>query len=472
MDTQQGLHDDNQTPPLGPQVGDVIFPYRLVRLLGEGSAGRVYEVEHVKIGRRAAMKVLAPDHANRPGAVRRLFQEAKAVNRINHPHIVDVTDLIEASGPTGVNAIVMELLEGQSLAQAMLAQPHMPAQRILAILSQVAGALAAAHGAYFIHRDLKPENIFLVRRGHQTDVVKVLDFGLAKSFGSSEAKSSQGSYHTVEGTFVGTPAYTSPEQASAKTVDHRTDIYSLGVILYELLAGRLPFEGRNFGEFLVKHLTLPVPIIALSKLATPLERTLALVAYKCLEKSPADRYGSAADVKDVLDRLARGETVEVQVRLPTRANAFPKSRGAWINALLGIGGPLVVAVLLMALWPEKPEPPPTRPAAPSTVVFGFESEPMGAEVRLAGNSALLGLTPFRQEFQRDGRKHRFEMRLTGHATETFELEASVDTTANRRLSKLLPPPPELPPPLRAAAVKPGPKPKPRRSAYTVDPFSP
>ena len=162
------------------QPGDVVGSYRVLRLIGEGAVGRVFEVEHVKIGRRAAMKVLA-EHALRPLAVRRLFSEAQAVNRINHPHIVEITDVVDAEQPGGASGVVMELLEGQSLAQMMIREGPVPPERFIPILIQVADALSAAHAAGFVHRDLKPENIFLTQRHGQADYVKLLDFGLAKS---------------------------------------------------------------------------------------------------------------------------------------------------------------------------------------------------------------------------------------------------------------------------------------------------
>src|SRR5262245_56337934 len=139
--------DSGLTEFPAPRVGDRLGSYRLVKLLGEGATGRVFEVEHLTIGRRAAMKILAPEHAARPGAVRRLFSEAEAVNHINHPHIVEITDLIEAGHPGGANGIVMELLEGQSLAQLLLDEIRVPIERFLPILAQVADALAAAHAA-------------------------------------------------------------------------------------------------------------------------------------------------------------------------------------------------------------------------------------------------------------------------------------------------------------------------------------
>src|SRR5215831_2370847 len=208
-----------------PRVGHKIGPYRLVKLLGQGTSGRVFEVEHVKIGRRAAMKTLTGDRANNPAALKRLFTEALAVNRISNPHIVEVTDIVEKGehhlvqngresvSSLHVNALVMELLEGQWLQQAMVGEGPMSPERFLPILAQVAEALAAAHAAGFIHRDLKPDNIFLADRGGRPDFVKLLDFGLTKVIGGHPAVGGAGTpvsiqgQATLDGTFVGTPAY-------------------------------------------------------------------------------------------------------------------------------------------------------------------------------------------------------------------------------------------------------------------------
>lgn len=430
-----------------PRQGDRVGSYRLVRLIGEGATGRVYEVEHLTIGRRAAMKMIAPEAAARPGAVKRLFSEAQAVNKISHPHIVEVTDLVEADRPGGVNAIVMELLEGQSLAQAMQQGP-MPPERFLPILSQVADALAAAHAARFVHRDLKPDNVFLTTLNGQPDYVKLLDFGLAKTIRetltSIETSAVQAitpplsadgpvrgrrTHLTAEGTFVGTPAYASPEQAAGKPIDHRTDIYSLGVILYELLCGRLPFDGRNFGEYLVKHLTQPPPPAPAEVLRTARGRTLDLVARRCLAKTPAERFDSAAELKDIFDRLGRGESSVPGLRAPLslRATALlhgPPRRIAIASALAG-----GAALALLVLWPARsgrksaaraPAAAPARkpdvvPLIPEkTVVVRFESDPPGAETRQVGSDELLGLTPFRKVESAAGAEVEYEMRLPGH----------------------------------------------------------
>ena len=302
---------------LEPAVGDRIDSYRLVRLIGAGATGRVFEVEHERIGRKAAMKTLAASHATHPGAIKRLFTEALAVNRINHPHIVEVTDLVEAGVhepgtpwpngvvPPRVNAIVMELLEGQSLAQAMSHGPLEPG-RFLGVMAQVCRALAGAHAAGFVHRDLKPDNIFLVDRGRDEEFVKLLDFGLTKAFGPDRQLTETTGAGTLDGFFVGTPAYVSPEQASGRGIDHRTDIYAVGVILYELICGRLPFAGPSVNEYLIQHVTVPAPSLPPDVRATRLGATLDAIVQRCLQKDPAGRFPSAERLARLLQELARG----------------------------------------------------------------------------------------------------------------------------------------------------------------------
>jgi serine/threonine-protein kinase len=429
------------------RVGDVVGSYRLIRLIGEGSAGRVFEVEHDKIGRRAAMKILSPEHALRPAAIRRLLAEAQAVNRINHPHIVEITDVLEGGIQGAVTAVVMELLEGKSLAQLMIAEGRLPPSRFVPILAQVADALAAAHGAGFVHRDLKPENIFLTAREGRHDYVKLLDFGIAKSLTPQVpppaiAGMMGGRAHqTLEGTFLGTPAYASPEQASGKGVDHRTDIYALGVILYELLCGRLPFEGNSMGDYLVKHVTLPPPPAPPEAVSTPLGLALDELCQRCLEKDPGSRFRSAAEVRDILDRVLEEDVTIERVRPARRRRAL----------LFGAGGvaALAVAIALVASRGSPGAPrsaPPVEPrvAAPgppvvvapaARVVLSFQSDPPGAETRRAGSRELLGVTPFVEVFPA-GEEVEFEMRKAGYEPARFRVALVSDATVGGPLHKL------------------------------------
>jgi tRNA A-37 threonylcarbamoyl transferase component Bud32 len=420
------------------RVGQRVGSYRLVRLIGEGATGRVFEVEHLTIGRRAAMKILAPDHAARPGAIRRLFSEAKAVSTIRNPHIVEVTDLIEADGAAGVNAIVMELLEGRSLAQANVDAGGMPPQRFVPILAQIADGLAAAHEARLVHRDLKPENVFLTARGGHVDHVKLLDFGLAKTVthspGDEELVRPARMRTTAEAVFVGTPAYASPEQAAGKALDRRTDIYSLGVILYELLCGRLPFEGRNFGEFVVKHLTQQPPPAPPEVLDTPLGRVLDGVARRCLAKNPAHRFGSAAELRDLFERLGTGETElpGVIATVPAGPGAAHPRRWATAAALVGVAmvaaGGMYLRARARRPVPSAPAPAPgpriarspepepvPQPAPLARVELTFVSDPRGAEVREVATGELLGKTPLQRAEPAIGTVVEYHLTLPGYA---------------------------------------------------------
>jgi serine/threonine-protein kinase len=285
-------------------IGAKIGPYRLVRQLGEGTTSRVFEVEHERIGRRAAMKI-AHVEAALPGITNRLFAEAQAVNLINHPHVVDITDIVVPSEACPATALVMELLEGTSLADVVAKRAALPPARLLPIMAQVCDGLAAVHAAGFVHRDLKPENVFLVDRAGTSDFVKLLDFGLVKALrrdlGSARA--------TREGTFMGSPAYMAPEQAQGKSVDHRADIYAVGIMLYELVTGRLPFEAESIGDVLAKQITAPAPRLHADLLATEMGMALDAIIQACLAKDREARVLTAAQLAEMFRKLAAGQRV-------------------------------------------------------------------------------------------------------------------------------------------------------------------
>jgi len=462
---------------LEPAVGDRIDAYRLVRLIGSGSTGRVFEVEHERIGRRAAMKTLAASHATHPGAIRRLFTEALAVNRINHPHIVEVTDLVEngvhdplvprpgGALPPRVNAIVMELLEGQSLAQAIAEHGPLEPGRFLGILAQVCRALAAAHAAGFVHRDLKPDNIFLVDRGRDEDFVKLLDFGLTKAFGDQRLLTQTPAAATMDGFFVGTPAYVSPEQASGRPIDHGTDVYAVGVILYELICGRLPFEGPSVNEFLIQHVTVPAPSLPPDVRATKLGATLDAIVQRCLEKDPAGRFPSAERLARLFQELARGGEIAFTgigsyladhrrtARARDRDEALRAGLGLGLGLLLALGAgaglshlrrkeraPVVVSA--PALTSPHVDAPPPAPPVPADVTLLFESDPAGAEVRMVhadtGAAEALGTTPFRRTIARSADEITFEIHLEGYRTMRVPTPATTDRTINVSLNRLAP----------------------------------
>ncbi len=235
-------------------VGQTIGNYMLTAKLGEGGMGVVYLAEHPVIGRKVAMKAIHPELLRNPEVVSRFVTEAKSVNQIGNEHIVDIHDF--GTTPDGEFYFIMEFLQGEALVDRMKRAAPLDLGRALAIAAQVADALGASHHHGIIHRDLKPENIFLITKGHAVDFVKVLDFGLAKlTLGDDKV-----SHKTRTGSVMGTPYYMAPEQCEGKAnIDHRADIYSLGVILFEMLTGKVPFGGEGYGEIIVKHITAAVP---------------------------------------------------------------------------------------------------------------------------------------------------------------------------------------------------------------------
>jgi serine/threonine protein kinase len=265
-------------------IGQTVGNYQVTQKLGEGGMGSVYLAEHPQIGKKVALKVLHAEFSSNQDVVSRFFNEARAVNDIGHPNIVDIVDygVIETTGQPMVY-FIMEFLGGRSLAHLIRSEAPLPPERAFTIASQVADALAASHRKNIVHRDLKPDNIMLVQRGRDADFVKLLDFGIAKLTGDQH-----GSSRTRTGIVMGTPAYMSPEQCEGRgSVDLRTDIYALGIVLYEMLTGRVPFVGEGYGEILVQHLTQPpAPPSTFRGLAPQIE----LVVLKALEKRPDLRY--------------------------------------------------------------------------------------------------------------------------------------------------------------------------------------
>ncbi len=212
--------------------------YKILNVIGQGGMGVIFRAEHIKIGRKLAIKVLHPAHITDDEAVVRFQREAVAAGGLGHPNIIEIID----SGKTdsGLPYIVMEYLEGRDLSQILEKEAILPYDIIVPILIPVCEALEVAHAAGIVHRDIKPENILISRFGKGKLIVKVLDFGIAKIMESRDKKSGA---ITKTGFVAGTPHYMSPEQVMGEKVDHRTDIYSVGVIMYQAVVGRVPFEG-------------------------------------------------------------------------------------------------------------------------------------------------------------------------------------------------------------------------------------
>ncbi len=319
--------------------------YRVEKVLGEGGMGVVYLVTHVALGKRMALKVLHGEGARDETTVARFVQEAQASSAIGHPNIVDVIDFGRLAD--GAAYFVMELLEGESLTDR-IKRGAIPLEQTIAIAEQIASALAAAHARGIVHRDLKPDNVQLVRRGAE-EAVKVLDFGIAKVGGAS-------SKLTKTGMIFGTPHYMSPEQAAGQSVDARTDVYALGVILFEMATGTVPFDGDTFMGILSKHMFEPPPRPTNVLASThPLEP----VILRALAKKPEDRYASMdallADLRVVREG---GEVADTSgpIRPPSGFGApLPATEPAptsWRTPMmfLGVLGALLVTGIGVGLY--------------------------------------------------------------------------------------------------------------------------
>jgi serine/threonine-protein kinase len=285
------------------EPGDLIEgKYRIIRQIGEGGMGAVFEGEALRIHRRIAVKVLFP-HAGSGDELAKRFQlEAQAAGRIGSSHIVEVIDL--GVLPSGSHFMVMELLDGESLRQRIQGRGRLRPEEIYPIALQLLEGLAAAHNAGILHRDLKPDNVFLVRKP-DGDFVKLLDFGISKFGAGRGPGTSQEMSLTRTGTLLGTPYYMSPEQASGgKQVDHRADIYAVGVILYEALTGAVPFQADTFNELIFK-IVLEQPRSALSVVPNADPYFVQLVE-RAMARDPNQRFQSAEELRAALVQWASG----------------------------------------------------------------------------------------------------------------------------------------------------------------------
>ncbi|WP_240806843.1 serine/threonine-protein kinase [Polyangium spumosum] len=290
--------------PQDPNIGRDILggQFQILQKIGSGGMGSVYKAAQPAMNRMVAVKILHPKLANRKDLVSRFRREARAMSHLTHPNTVKV--LLYGELEDGSLYIVMEYLEGKNLNQIVRKEGPMSLDRAIPVLIQVCGALQEAHSQGIVHRDLKPENIFLSTNGGLRDFPKVLDFGLAKV---TERELRPGSVMlTQEGMVFGTPEFMSPEQAQGKPLDARSDIYSLAVILYEMLTGKLPFDARTPMEFIQHHVTKPPLALETRVAGKTFPPGLGAVIAKALEKRPEDRYTTAADFADALKPYAPG----------------------------------------------------------------------------------------------------------------------------------------------------------------------
>jgi serine/threonine protein kinase len=300
--------------------------------IGAGGMGEVYRATDTKLARDIALKVLPPDMASDPGRLARFQREARAVAALNHPNVVTVYSVEESDG---VHFITMELIEGQTL-DRLISANGLPVDRIIEIARSIAEALAAAHEKGIVHRDLKPANVMVTSEGR----VKVLDFGLAKDIGAEAANDATliSAGRTQGGMVMGTPAYMSPEQVSGRPLDHRSDIFSFGVVLHEMATGRRPFEGSSSAELVSSILRDTPPTVTDARPELPSD--IARVIRRCLEKDPRHRVQTARDVSNEFRDLMRTSTRPAPVSTSTAhatvaadSGASRADEGFWVAVL-------------------------------------------------------------------------------------------------------------------------------------------
>jgi len=367
-----------------PLAGQWIGPYQIVAALGEGGMGEVYLAEDVRLGRRIALKLLPAYLGKDEDRLRRFAQEARAASALNHPNVCVIYEVGETEG--GRHYIAMEYVDGETLRQVMTGR-RMGLDEILGVAAQVVSGLAAAHQAGVVHRDVKPENIMLRRDGY----VKVLDFGLAKLTGQPTTGVEAPRVNTDAGMVMGTGKYMSPEQARGLAVDARTDVWSLGVALYEMVTGHAPFEGATTSDLIVSILEREPPPLA--QLCPDASAELQRIITKALNKDREKRYQTAKDLLSDLQSLKRELEVKAQqehspqagsrgrgsLRTGMTTNAAARRPRRRANRLVP---PAAAAILLVgiAVWSYMPRPslerstiPKSEPPFPPVKVVPFTS---------------------------------------------------------------------------------------------------
>jgi serine/threonine protein kinase len=327
------------SPPVDPLVGQVLLgQFRIDEPIGSGGMGVVYRARQLAAGRDVAIKVVQPELAASPEAFRRFEREARICGSLDHPNVVRA--FLSGQLPDGSLYLVMELLQGRTLADLLRVEPVIALPRAVHILTQIADGIGAAHERNIVHRDVKPENVFLVTKSRDPDTVKVLDFGIARTFDRDEGL-------TVAGLVLGTALYISPEAAAGSATDPRSDVYSLGVLAYRVLAGVMPFDASSPAQLLLKHLHQPAPPLVAQRGGPAIPQPLVDVVMRALSKTPSERWEDANDFAQALRDAALEAGIEWRrprtgaFRVPTQSSsvdtrALPRGAGA-VGAVDDVG---------------------------------------------------------------------------------------------------------------------------------------
>jgi len=436
-------------------VGETVGSFRVLQKIGEGGMGAVYLAEHPLIGKRVAIKMLLPELSQNQDVVNRFFNEARAATQLKHPGLIEVFDFGHHS--SGSAFIVMEFLDGESLAAKLRQDRFLSLDFLLDLVRQIAIALSEAHKKGIVHRDLKPDNVFLVPDPERNFGVraKVLDFGIAKL-----ANDSPTSTKTRTGVMMGTPTYMSPEQCrGAGSVDHRTDVYALGCMIFEMATGRAPYIGEGPGDVLAAHIYEPIPSVRELQPQAPPE--LDAIVTRAMAKRAEERYRSLAELVADVEALARqGGKVTFRSQPPANSphhttlsssagevvggQGYKRSTGVAIGlglvALLGAGG--LVAWKLggsseptAAVAPHAPKADVVaKPAAveksKAKAHLHIDSRPSGAEVFRASDGIRIGETPLDLDIDKTRGQAVFTVRLSGYKDERVSLDADQDSSDN------------------------------------------
>lgn len=497
--TQATLADDSarsrtERPPAGagtdPYIGATIDGrYCVEAQLGEGGMGVVYRCRHTIIDKKVAMKVLRPDMARNEEVTERFLNEARSASSVGNPHIIDISDFGRL--PDGATYFIMEFLEGTPLSELTEKGVPLHPERAGHICLQLSEGLKAAHDGGIVHRDLKPDNIFLVARGSESDFVKILDFGIAKA-------STNSGKLTQAGQVFGTPHYMSPEQAAGSEVDLRSDIYAVGVILYELTTGRLPFDADNFMAILTQHMyKAPLAPSTFPNMPHPLPPGLEDVILKCMAKEPGQRYQTMAELGEDLRRVFAGMLPVSSRQRASMTDSYgspreyyesrnPKrSQKSHLPLYLGLGAAtLVIAGTLVWLSAEKDTGEPKaafaagkvraeepKPSAPvevpdKTIQVAIAVAPLSAHVYSGEDD--LGASPVMVEVGEE--PLTLSVKADGYVSRDLVIDGS-DAKVSVELEKV----PTKKPVVRAPAptsVRPAPpaRPKPSGSGELVNPW--